>query len=157
MNRDKRKKVKADSKSLRTRSNIGALNKIGKGGSRLDNPFISYMEKFIPKTVFEFRWSGEFLSLNQHIINKRIKDWWRNFLKEKLAKAKRVRKYQLWLKYHSMHDVDNIPAITKLINDAMVDNKVVKNDSPPFQKNLIISYDKSLKRGECVVQIQGLK
>lgn len=101
-------------------------------------------------------------SLNQYYagkhwaIRKKQKDEYSKFCKEELEKydAFTCDTYELYIRYNSRHDVDNIILVSKFLSDTLVAMGIVKDDGNKYYKRLDIRVDKDLPKDSFKVKLK---
>jgi len=101
-------------------------------------------------------------SLNQYYagkhwaIRKKQKDEYSKYCLEELNKfdAFTMESYEIHIRYHSRHDVDNIILVSKFLSDTLVAKGMVKDDGNKYYKRLNIRIDKSLPKDTFKVKVK---
>ena len=62
--------------------------------------------------------------------------------------------YEIHIRYHSRHDVDNIILVSKFLSDTLVAKGIVKDDGNNYYKRLNIKIDKDLPKDTFLVTLR---
>lgn len=62
--------------------------------------------------------------------------------------------YEIHIRYHSRHDVDNVILVSKFLSDTLVNKGIVKDDGNKFYKRLDIRIDRELPKDCFKVKIK---
>jgi len=62
--------------------------------------------------------------------------------------------YEIHIRYHSRHDVDNIILVSKFLSDTLVAKGIVKDDGNKYYKRLNIKIDKDLPKDTFLVTLR---
>jgi len=101
-------------------------------------------------------------SLNQYYagkhwaIRKKQKDEYSKFCKEELEKfdAFTCESYEIHIRYNTRADVDNLVLVSKFTADTLVANEWIADDNPKHYHRLTITYDKSVEKNYCEVEVR---
>ena len=101
-------------------------------------------------------------SLNQYYagkhwaIRKKQKDEYSKYCKAELERYDHFScgSYEISIRYHSRHDVDNVILVSKFLSDTLVAQGMVKDDGNKYYKRLDIKIDKDLPKDTFLVKVK---
>lgn len=109
---------------------------------------------------FYVRWTGHF-SLNDLYSSghwrtrNNLKKKWKPIFTEAIQKAdvSKMEKYKLHIRYNSRLDPSNVTGMLKILEDALQEMGLTKDDSKKYCRGVSVEPDESLKSKEYVAEL----
>jgi len=106
----------------------------------------------LPKTI-----SLNALYAGKHwTFRKKTKDEYKKIVEAELARYDHhfAESMSIHIRYNTRADVDNLVLVSKFTADTLVANEWIADDSPKYYHKLTITYDKSVEKNYCEVEIR---
>ena len=155
----------ADGSYSKAKTNLQPREKKGKKPHvEVQNDIYNTLNKDSTEDCLIFEWCDKHVSLNEWYSSKhwsnrnKIKNEWHKFYKSFLiAPYPKFDKYRIELDYNSRLDPSNTIPMIKLLEDALVENGVIINDTKEYCKGLNIVPNLSLKNKSYRIKIIHIK
>lgn len=106
----------------------------------------------LPKTV-----SLNALYAGKHwTFRKKTKDEYKKIVEAELARYDHhfAESMSIHIRYNTRADVDNLVLVSKFTADTLVANGWIADDSPKYYHRLTITFDKSVEKNYCEVEVR---
>jgi len=106
----------------------------------------------LPKTV-----SLNTLYAGKHwTFRKKTKDEYKKIVEAELARYDHhfAESMSIHIRYNTRADVDNLVLVSKFTADTLVANGWIADDSPKYYHRLTITFDKSVEKNYCEVEVR---
>ena len=106
----------------------------------------------LPKTV-----SLNTLYAGKHwTFRKKKKDEYKKIIEKELARYDHhiAKGMSIYIRYNARTDVDNNVLVSKFVADTLVANGWITDDSPKYYHKLTITFDKSVEKNYCEVEVR---
>ena len=106
----------------------------------------------LPKTI-----SLNALYAGKHwTFRKKTKDEYKKIVEAELARYDHHfgEGMSIHIRYYTRADVDNLVLVSKFTADTLVANEWIADDSPKYYHKLTITYDKSVEKNYCEVEVR---